>query len=98
MFRHTFVDILNPLRACTLEIECTEHFFLRYHNYISFQTTLMNELHDIDGSSLASHKSNNILRAILYRDKRFNPCLNKTILTATIKYVKNTERLDQSLF
>ena len=43
-FKHNFADTLNPLCACALETECTEHFFLLCHNYIWFRTTLMDEL------------------------------------------------------
>ena len=57
----------------------------------------MNELCDID-SLLVSRSSIDILRVILYGDKRFNPCANKRMLTATIKYIKNTQRFDQPLF
>ena len=96
-FRHKFVDTLNHFCACALESDCIEHFFLRCHSYISFWTTIMNELHDID-SSLVSRSSNDIFRVILYSDKRFNPCTNKIILTATIKYIKITQRSAQSLF
>ena len=55
--------------------------FLCCHNYISFQTTLISELCDI--GSLLFHT----VLMILYRDKRFNPCTNKRILTTTIKYI-----------
>ena len=57
----------------------------------------MDELHDID-SSLILCSSNDIARVMLYMDKRFNSCTNKTILTTTIKYIKNTQRFDQPLF
>ena len=58
--------------------------------------TLMDELRDIDGSLISC--SSDILRVMLYRDKRFNSCTNKRILTTTIKYIKNTQRFGQPSF
>ena len=96
-FRHSFADTLNWICAWTIKNECTEHFFLRCHNYISFQRTLMKELCDTDGS-LVFHSFNDTLSVILYGDKSLNPCTNKRILTPTIKYTTNTQRFDQPLF
>ena len=56
----------------------------------------MNGLRDID-SSLVSRSSNNILRVILYRAKRFNPFKNNRMLTAII-YIENMERFFKSIF
>ena len=75
-FRHNFADTINLICACAIETECSKNFFLRCHNNISFKTTLMNKLRDID-SSLASHSCSDILKVILHRGKRFNPCTNK---------------------
>ena len=53
----------------------------------------MNALRDID-SSLVLRSSNDILKVILYRDKRFSPCMNKRIIIATIKYKQNSQRFE----
>ena len=45
---HNFADILNPLSSCSLETENTEHYILRYQNNLSFRTTLMNDLNNIN--------------------------------------------------
>ena len=89
--RYNFVDTLNPLCTCVLETECTGHFFLHCHNYTSLRTILMKESRDIN-SSLASCSCNDILGVILCGDKRFNPCMKKRILPATIKYIKNMQK------
>ena len=31
-FRHNFTDTLNPLCSCSLEMEDTDHHFVRYQN------------------------------------------------------------------
>ena len=69
-FRHNFADTLNPLCLCYLETEDTEHYFLRCQNNISFRTTLMNDLNNIN-TAIASLNPNDLLRVILYGDKKF---------------------------
>ena len=46
--KHNFAGTVNPLCSCSLEIESTEHYFLRCHNYVTFRTALMNELNSIN--------------------------------------------------
>ena len=47
-FRHNFADTLNPLCSCCLETEDTEHYFPHCPNNVSFRTTLMNDLNNIN--------------------------------------------------
>ena len=49
----------------------------------------MNELIDID-NSITSRQPNDILRIILYVDCKFKDNVNKRILIATIKFIKNS--------
>ena len=96
-FRHYFADTLNPLCSCFLETEDTEHYFLHCQNNLSFRTTLMNDLNNIN-TAIASLNSNDLLRVILYGDQRFNKETNCKILTASIKFIKDTKRFEKSLF
>ena len=95
-FGHNFVDTLNPLCSCSLETEDTDHYFLRCQNILSFCRTLMNDLNDIN-TAIASLNSND-LRVILYRDGSFNKETNCKILTASIKFIKDTQCFEKSLF
>ena len=96
-FRHTFADTLKPLCPCSLETEDTEHYFLCCQNNLSFCTTLMNDLNNIN-TAIASLNSNDLLRVILYGDESFNKETNCKILTASIKFIKDTKRFEKSLF
>ena len=58
--------------------------------------TLMNELNDID-NSITSRQPNELLRIILYGDWKFKDNVNKRILIATIPFIKNSNRFNQSL-
>ena len=96
-FRHNFADTLNPLRSCFLETEDTKHYFLRCQNNLSFRTTLMNDLNNIN-TAIASLNSNDLLRVILYGDESFNKETNCKILTASIKFIKDTKRFENFSF
>ena len=67
-FRHNFADTLNPLCLCSLEIEDTEHYFLRCQNNLSFCPILMNDFNNIN-TALASLNPNDFLRIIFYGDE-----------------------------
>ena len=72
-------------------------FFLRCQNYVSFRTALVNELSSIN-SGIISLRPSALLEVILYGDKMLNDKLNQRIITATINYIKNTQRFEQYLF
>ena len=95
-FRHNFADTLNPLCSCSLETETTDHFFLRCRNYTDVRLTLMKELYRID-HSITSRQPNELLRIILCGDCKFKDNVNKQILIATIQFIKNSNRFNQSL-
>ena len=57
----------------------------------------MNELSSIN-SGIISLRPSALLEVILYGDKMLSDNSNQQILTATINYIKNTQRFEQSLF
>ena len=94
-FRYNFAETLYPLCSCSLETEITAHFFLNCRNY-NIHITLMNELNDMD-NSVTSTQPHELLRIILYGDYNFKDNVNKQILIATIQFIKNSNRFNQSL-
>ena len=57
----------------------------------------MNELSNIV-SGIISLRPSALLEVILYGDKMLNDKSNQQILTATINYIKNTQRFEKYLF
>ena len=57
----------------------------------------MNDLNNII-TAIASLNSNDLLRVILYGDESFNKETNCKILTASIKFIKDTKHFKKSLF
>ena len=93
---HKFADTLNTLCSCSLETESMAHFFLHCRYYNNIRITLINELNDID-NSITSRQPNELLRIIIYGDCKFEDNVNKWILIATIQFIKNSNRFNQSL-
>ena len=70
-FKYNFANILNPLCSCSFKTEDAEHYFLRCQKILSFRTTAINNLNNIN-TAIASLKSNDLPRVILYGDESFN--------------------------
>ena len=96
-FRHNFQDCLNLLCSCSLEIEDTSHYLLHCLHFSNHRTDLMNSVNSIipNFESMNDNVKKDIL---LFGDSRFDENKNKTILEATINFLKNSERFSQSLF
>ena len=57
----------------------------------------MTDLKNINDANMSFNESG-LLQLILYGNKNFDNNINISILTATIKSIKDTERFDQPLF
>ena len=56
----------------------------------------MTDLTDINDDILSLNESH-LLQVILYRNTNFDNSMNISILTATIKFIKDTERFHQPI-
>ena len=82
--------------SCSLELENNSHFLLHCHNYDNLRITLMSELYAID-SSICSLNDNSLTELLLYGNKKFSFETNKSILQATINFLKNSLRFENAL-
>ena len=57
----------------------------------------MTDLKNINDAIMSLNESD-LLHVMLYGSKKFDNNMNISILTATIKFIKETERFDQPLF
>ena len=89
-FRHNFADSLNPLCSCSLETESTLQFFLRCQNYNTLRRVLMTDLKNIN-DTIMSLNENDLLHVILYGNKNFDNNMNRSMPTATVKFIKVSE-------
>ena len=95
--RHNFLDTPCDLCSCGTGTESTEHFLLKCPLYTeprkdlflttnSFIEPKLQSLHALDNTSL--------IEIILYGHKSLNPSQNKGLLSATIDYIRKTERFN----
>ena len=95
-FRHNFLDTLDPICSCNLEIESVTHFFLRCPLYDDERLLLMNELNNID---LDIHLLDaiNLSNLLLYGSNRYNFVTNQRILNTSMNYMISSKRFDNPL-
>ena len=93
----TFVStVIAAICACLLEDENNEHFLLRCPFYNRKRLVMFNSIsqltNDVDFSLAPPHELCNLL---LYGHERYKPSVNKSILLATIKFIKDSARFKE---
>ena len=72
-------------------------FFAWCQNYTTLHRAHMTDVKNINDAIMSLNESD-LLHVILYGSKNFDSNMNISILTGTIKFIKDTERFDQTLF
>ena len=80
-FKHGFLDSLNPICSCGLDIETTCHYLLHCPNFINERTLFLNDVSRITKDALPS----------------FDSATNTLILNASVEYILSSERFDGPL-
>ena len=96
-FRHGFLDTLNPLCNCSLEVEDNEHFFLRCLNFVNARRSLFMDISSIS-SSFKHLPSQLKVELLLFGDSNLPAINNNLILKASIKYIMTTNTFSVPLF
>ena len=96
-FNHNFDGYINPLCTCTLEVESTTHFFLHCHYYNNIRKTLLDDLKVINVNILKLSETA-LTDLLLYGEASFDKIQNKMILTASIKFIVDSDRFTSSIF
>ena len=97
MFKHNFNDCINPLCACSLNIESTVHYFLHCNYYNGARISLLNDLNSVD-KTLLSLSDLSLVNILLYGGPQFDDSQNAYILNSSIKYILISERFSGRLF
>ena len=92
-----FEGCINTLCTCTLEIESTTHFFLHCHYYNNICKTLLDDLKVINVNILKLSESA-LTDLLLYGEASFDKIQNKMILTESIKFIVDSDRITESIF
>ena len=89
----------SPDWGCTwtLEVESTTHFFLHCHYYKNICKTLLDDLKVINVNILKL-SGTAMANLLLYGEASFDKIQNKMILTASIKFIVDSDRFTGSIF
>ena len=82
--------------GCGLEIESTQHFYLRCHFYHVERSELLNNLYDID---LAINELNEdfIINLVLFGSDKYHKETNRKILLNCTTYLEATKRFHEPI-
>ena len=95
-FSHGFLDTVNPMCSCNSEEESTTHFLLRCPNYNQQRLVPMNEA-VIIYPDISFLNENEIVKTLIYGNNLLSAQLNRKLISATINYIKLSERFDDPL-
>ena len=96
-FNHNFEGCINPLCTCTLEVESTTYFFLHCHYYNNIRKTLLDNFRVINVKILKLSE-NALTDLALYGEASFDKIQSKMILTASIKFIVDSDRFAGFIF
>ena len=82
--------------TCGSEPEITAHFLLRCQNHVISRSKLLKNAYNL-GQTPRNYDDDHLIHIILYGWEKFNFNLNKEIIKLTVRYLKDTERFDESL-
>ena len=89
---HNFLDKLNLLCSCIIDVEFTPHYLLCYHFFDA-----LNYLRNID-SELPTRRDENLTNILLCGNQIYEHKANQIILMDVIRYIKDSQRIDEPLF
>ena len=92
-FQHNFLDTLNPLCSCSLEIESTSHYLLRCPFYTYLRRALTENITEII-VTIADLSEDKFVKLFLYGDEENSIEVNACILKNTISFLKSSKRFD----
>ena len=91
--KHGFLDSLNPICSCGLDVETTCYYLLHCPNIINKRFILLNIVLIINKSSLTSFDSC-IVKLRLNGDESLDLQTNTLILNATADFILSSKRFD----
>ena len=94
-FKHNFIDTLNPLCSCNIEVESTT--FWVAISLMLCRLHLWTILRNID-SDLPTLKDENLTNILLYGNQIYDDQTNQIILMHVMQYIKDSQRFDEPLF
>ena len=96
-FRHNLQHCLNPLCACSLEVEWTIHYFLYCQYYNDICKTLLDTVKKITNTCVSNYSDEYLVNLVIYGNASYSFQENKEIIEASINCIWSSERFAVSL-
>ena len=96
IFRHGFLDSLNPVCSCGQDIETSTHFLLQCSNYSNKRLTFLNIISSINRNILDNYVFK-IMETLLYGDSSSDNTKNTLIMNAIMEFLIASKRFDTCL-
>ena len=95
-FKHGFLDSLNSICSCRLDIETAGHYLLHHPDFTNERSILLNIAPTINESSLTSSDAS-IIKLLLNGDESLDLQTITLILNATIDFILSSNRFGGAL-
>ena len=95
-FKQDFLDSLNPICSCGLDIETTCNYLLHCLDSINERILLLNDVSKITKDALLSCE-NTFVKLLLYGDDSFDSATNPLMLNASVESILSSKRFDGQL-
>ena len=92
-FKHGFLDSLNPICSCGLNIETTCHYLLQCPSFINEEKILLNDASKTTKDALPFCEAA-FVKLFLYGNDSFDQATNTLILNASAQYILSSKRYD----
>ena len=92
---HGFLDSLNPISSCGLDIETTCHYLLRCSNFINEKTLPLTNVLRITKDKY--HCGITVIKFLLYGDNSLDSVTDTLILNASVGFILSRKRFNGAL-
>ena len=97
IFKHGFLDAVDPLRNCITTVENTIHYLFHCSNFSSARNTFLNEIVIVDRSTFDQVEIK-IIQTFVYGNPTYSVNDNKLILDVSVKCILETKRFEGPIF
>ena len=91
-FKHNF-NSASPLCVCQTGIKDNEHYLLHCPRFAHQRRVMLDLVSRTTNINIMRQSSKELCSLLLYSDSNVNVMINRVILEATLKYIKNSRRL-----
>ena len=94
-FNHNFEDTVDPICICRTEVETTSHYFLRCQLFSNQRIRLLNDTRHVRNDPFHL-EDEEFVKVLLFGKSSLNLAENRSIILATINFILESNRFNES--